>query len=92
MRVRYSKRATEDLVAIAEYISVRSPSAAISVEDAIRSVAIQLSIFPFSGRETSDPDIRVLSTPRYPYLVFYEVLKNKVVIHHIRHGRRKPIS
>ena len=29
---------------------------------------------------------------RYPYLVFYEVINNEVIIHHIRHGRRRPID
>jgi hypothetical protein len=29
---------------------------------------------------------------RYPYLVFYEVLDREIVIHHIRHARRKPLD
>ena len=27
---------------------------------------------------------------RYPYLVFYEVSESEIVVHHIRHGRRRP--
>ena len=34
--------------------------------------------------------IRVLPIVHYPYVVFYEVLEDEVVVHHIRHGRRAP--
>ena len=90
MRVRYSKRATRDLISIADYITARDPSAAEAVETRIRTATSRLGFFPFSGRETDDPSIRVLPVARYPYLIFYEVLEKAVVIHHIRDARRKP--
>jgi hypothetical protein len=29
---------------------------------------------------------------RYPYLVFYEVVGDEAIIHHIRDGRQQPID
>jgi hypothetical protein len=33
----------------------------------------------------------VLSVARYPYLVYYQVRENEVVVLHIRDGRREPV-
>jgi toxin ParE1/3/4 len=97
MKVRYSKRAVDDLIAVADYVrptdlSIYNPSAAEAVEKRIRGSIARLSIFPFIGRATDDSVIRVLPITRYPYLVFYEVLGEEIVIHHIRDGRRAPIG
>lgn len=85
MKVRYSKRAVDDLIAVADNIrptdlSIYNPSAAEAVEKRIRASIARLSIFPFIGRATDDSVIRVLPITRYPYLVFYEVLGEEIVI------------
>ena len=92
MRVRYSRRAIGDLVGIADYIRERNPRAAQAVEKRIRASITLLERFPFMGRPTNVPSIRMFPIVRYPYLVFYEVAGGEVVIHHIRHGRRKPLD
>jgi toxin ParE1/3/4 len=92
MKVHYSKSAVADLIAIADYIVEHNPRAAEEVEKRIRASIGQLETFPFSGRPTDDPDIRMFPIVRYPYLVFYEVADGEIVIHRIRHGRRKPID
>lgn len=92
MRIRYLKRATDDLIAIADYVREKSPLGAISIEKNIRSSVARLATFPGSGHATDDPSIRILTVGRYPYLVFYEVRLDAVVIHHIRDARRKPID
>ena len=89
MKVRYTRRAISDLIAIADYIRERNPKAAASVEKRIRSSISQLELFPFSGRLTDDVSIRMFPIVRYPYLVFYKVIESEVVVHHIRHGRRQ---
>jgi toxin ParE1/3/4 len=92
MKVRYSRRAVADLIGIADYIRERNHRAADPVSDRIRASIAQLGIFPFIGRMTDDANLRVLPIGRYPYVVFYEVIEGEVVVHHIRHGRRKPPS
>lgn len=92
MRVRYSRGAIADLIGIADYIREHNPRAAEAVEKRIRASIDQLETFPFGGRPTDDPSIRMFPIVRYPYLVFYEVVGGEVVIHHIRHGRREPLD
>lgn len=92
MKLRYSKRAVADLIGIADHIRQHNPRAAEAVEKRIRAAIEQLEMFPFSGRPTDDPFIRMFPIVRYPYLAFYEVLRGEIVIHHIRHGRREPLD
>jgi addiction module RelE/StbE family toxin len=89
-RVRYARRAIADLIGIADYIRERNPRAAETVADRIRASIARLGMFPFIGRPTDDPSLRILPIGRYPYVVYYEVIEGDVVVHHIRHGRRKP--
>jgi toxin ParE1/3/4 len=42
------------------------------------------------GAPTEDSTIRRLSIPPYPYLVFYEIAEDEIVIHAIRHAARDP--
>lgn len=92
MKVRYLKRATNDLIAIANFVRKRNPHAAELIGAHIRTSATRLEVFPKSGRATSDSAIRVLTIVRYSYLVFYEVRQDSIVIHHIRDARREPID
>lgn len=90
MKVRYSRRALADLEEIADYIRARSPKSALSVERRIRRDIDLLASFPRLGRPTDDPEVRVLPVVKYPYLVYYEITGQVIVVHHIRHGARKP--
>ena len=92
MKVRYSRRALADLVHIADYVREHNPRAAVALEKRIRSSIEQLQTFPLIGRPTDDPDIRMFPIVRYPYLVFYEVMEQEILIHHIRHARREPLD
>jgi toxin ParE1/3/4 len=92
MSVRYSRRALVDIVRIADYVQEHNPRAAAALEKRIRSSIEQLQTFPLIGRPTDDPDMRMFPIVRYPYLVFYEVTDREIVVHHIRHARRKPVD
>ena len=45
---------------------------------------------PEAGRITDDPTIRRMPTAPYPYLIFYEVAGDEIIIHAVRHGARDP--
>lgn len=93
MNVRYSPRATADIIAVADYLTERNRAAARAVEDVIRRTIGLLSEFPASGRAlTQRPDVRVMPVSRYPYLVFYRANMNGIFILHIRHGARAPVQ
>ena len=93
MKVRYSSRATSDIAHIAEYLVERSPSGARSVDGSIRKTVDLIAAFPGSGRTLEQrPTIRVMPVGRYPYLIFYTLRGDEIVILHIRHGARKLVD
>jgi toxin ParE1/3/4 len=93
VKLSYSPRAVGDLADIAGYLVARSPTGALSVESSIRKTIDIIAAFPQAGRALEQrPHVRVMPLGRYPYLLFYTVRGDEVVILHIRHGGRKPID
>ncbi len=92
MTVRYTRRALANLVAIAAYVRAANPSAAEAVRNRIEGVIAGLAQFPLQGTPTDDPDIRRLVASPFPYLIYYRVKGDTVIILHIRHGRRRTLG
>jgi toxin ParE1/3/4 len=47
---------------------------------------------PNIGVRTEAPVIRRANTSPYPYLIFYEIADDEVIVHAVRHGARNPSS
>ena len=92
VNVRYTLPALADLSAILDYIAAYSPQGAKHVQARLQGIIDLLLIHPHLGIRTEDPVIRRLTTPPYPYLVFYEVTEVEIVIHAIRHAARDPLG
>jgi toxin ParE1/3/4 len=90
MRLRYTLPALADLESILDYVQQRSPQGARSVHARIKTVTELLLKHPHVGRRTSDPSIRRITTSPFPFLIFYEVVGDEIVIHAVRHGARDP--
>jgi toxin ParE1/3/4 len=87
MKLRFTPRAAQDLVAIADYIRARSPAAAGHVRAAILRSLQDLVLFPRLGRAQTVEGVRKLVTRKYPYLVYYRVdeAAEEIVILTIQH-------
>ena len=93
MKVRYSPRAIGDLASIADYLVTRSPRGARSVDARIRKTIDLIAAIPGSGRVLEQrPAVRVMPVGRHPYLVFYTLSEDQILILHIRHGARSPVD
>ena len=92
MRVRYTRKPSPILLAIADYIRERNPTAAVKVETAIRSSIDLLADFPGLGRDRPDLEARALGIPRYAYTAYYRIEDEEVWIVHIRDDRRRPVE
>lgn len=90
MRLRYTKPALAELADILEYIAARSPLGERNVQARIKQIVQLLVQFPRAGTLTDDPTIRCIATTPFPYLIFYEVAGDEVIVHSIRHGARDP--
>lgn len=92
LKIRFDARALADLVEIRDYLIERSPAGAERIRLHLVETIGRLSYFPFLGRATDEPKVRVLPLTRYPYLIFYTAIGDEVVILHVRHGAREPVD
>ena len=94
-RVEWSPEATEDIEAIAEYISRDSEFYARAVVTKLLSVSRTLADFPHIGRvvpELGDEYIRERFV--YSYRLVYRIEQEKILVVAVVHGKRllEPIS
>lgn len=95
MRVSYSPRALIQLEDILNYIAAEDPIVAAAVANRIAKLVSLLGEHPYLlGRPTEKTDVRVLTVPRYPYVIFNKVLaqKDEVRILRVRHAARRPLK
>ena len=90
MNLRYTPKALAELAEILAYITERSPRGAPKVQARIQAITALLVQYPHCGQLTSESGLRRIVTPPYPYLIFYEVTSEEVVIIGIRHAARDP--
>ncbi len=90
MNVRLTPRAAKDLVEIRAYLMRQSPQGAESVRLAVLKCIAAIARFPNYGQSTSNPRIRLMATPKYPYQVYFALERTTIAIVHIRHTSRKP--
>lgn len=88
-RVAWSRRALQDLEAIAEYIAADSPTYAGIVAKKVVNEVKTLARFPRAGRkvpEFDDENIRELIV--HSYRIIYRLQEDEVVIAAVIHGKR----
>ena len=81
-----------DLEAIAEYLDERSAPSALNTLAAINSSINALAAFPKIGRIIDEFEHRSLPVLRFPYIVFYRIADNELLILHIRLAARSTQS
>ena len=92
MKLRYTRPALADLAEILDYIEGHSPQGAVRVHARIDTVINLLLSHPRIGVQTDDPTIRRINASPYPYLIFYEIAGDDLIIHALRHASRDPAN
>jgi len=90
LKLRYTRRAITDLARILAYIHERSPQGARKVQARIHELITLTLEHPYAGARTRNKRARRLVAYPYPYLIFYEVRADEIVILGVRHTARKP--
>ena len=90
MKVRYTVRALQDLRDALAYIDEQSPQGSRRVQARIQEVIEIIARNPEVGVVTGRRALRRLTAHPYPYLIFYRVEQDSVVIFGIRRGARDP--
>jgi toxin ParE1/3/4 len=89
--IRWTQEASVDFEAIRGYIEANNPSAAIRQSDLIAEAIEQIDSFPRSGRKVASVRLRQLTVPKTPYIVFYRLHPEVVIVSRILHGAmRRP--
>jgi toxin ParE1/3/4 len=88
MNVFISEQAETDLLQIYRYLAARNPAAAESMVQQIDRRFVNLSQFPFIGRDRSSLAQGMRSLVADIYLIFYRVEPEHVVIVRVLDGRR----
>jgi toxin ParE1/3/4 len=92
MRIRYTETALAEVVQILSYIAQHSSSAAIDVRERIERTVEALSDIPEMAQIADEPGVRRMPITSFPYIVFYTIEADEIVILHVRHGARRPLS
>jgi toxin ParE1/3/4 len=90
MRVRYTPRAFADREQIFAYLDQRNPRAAHEVKAFIKRRIASLGDNPERSRAIKELGVRAHWLSRYPYIIYYRLVANEVLIIHIRHAARRP--
>jgi toxin ParE1/3/4 len=89
MKFRFTSTALFEIDEIIVYIGKHHPAAARTVAGRIETTIAALADFPEMGQVTDEGRIRRMPIGPYPYLVFYTVESEEIVILHVRHGARR---
>ena len=87
MIVKWSKSAILDLQEIYDFIHIKNPYAATSVQKSIILSTRKLGRFPNIGRPAQRDGHRLLVETKYGHVLVYRVLNNTVEIASVHDGR-----
>jgi toxin ParE1/3/4 len=88
-RVAWSRRALQDVEAIADYIAADSPTYAGIVVKKVVNQTQMLAKFPRAGRKVPEfDDEKVRELVVYSYRLIYRLQDDEVVIAAVIHGKR----
>ena len=90
MKLRYTIRAAAELDEVLAYIAERSPQSARQLQARIQAVINLILQYPSAGQLTSKGRLRRVVASPYPYVIFYAVAEDELVIHGVRHSARHP--
>lgn len=91
MRLRYTRRATDQIARLLGDLKSHSPLGAASVSGRLADLTTLLLQFPQIGRQTARRGVRRITVVPYPYNVDYRVDRQDIVILGVRHAGRKPV-
>lgn len=92
-KLKYTPAAVDDMDEIFSFISQDNVSAAENLLEKLDLQIAELADFPNKGSVLSDEEYTLVQRGYrfiivHPYLVFYRIIENTVIIHRILHGRR----
>jgi plasmid stabilization system protein ParE len=88
LKLRYTLTALAELDEVLTYLSERSPLGAQSVRQRLHTMIGFVATHPHAGTELKGRGLRRIAALPYPYLVFYRVEGDEVIVIGVRHAAR----
>ena len=88
MRIRYTPHAFRELQDIFAYIDDHSPLGGRNVKSRVHAIIELVASHPHSGRRIGKRGLRRIAVFPYPYLIFYQVAADEIVIQGVRQAAR----
>jgi plasmid stabilization system protein ParE len=92
VKLRYTLAALAELDEVLGNIALQSPKGAKRIQGRLHAVINLLLEHPLSGVATDERPMRRIVVRPYPYLIYYELSADEIVIVGIRHGARDPAT
>jgi addiction module RelE/StbE family toxin len=92
VKLRFTKRAVRQIEEIIDAITLESPQGARRVRERMQSITTLLIEHPQIGQQTDVAGIRRMLVSPYPYLIFYRVTEDAVIVQRVRHAARDPFG
>ena len=89
MRVRYTPRAFADREAIFANLERRNSRVAREMKAYVKKRINELALFPRKYRFIKELGAHALWLGRYPYIVYYRVRNDEIIVLHIRHAAQR---
>jgi toxin ParE1/3/4 len=90
VKLVFTRQAIHQLNTIIDYIAQESPQGARRVRDRLHAITSLLVEQPRMGQPTDLEGVRRILVSPYPYLIFYRVTEDALIIMRIRHAARNP--
>lgn len=85
MKLSYSTAALHQIDAALSYVGERSPQGAASLRERILAAAALVQDHPHAAQVTSRANTRRVVLAPYPYVLFYRVAADEVIVTRFRH-------
>lgn len=91
MKLRYTRTAARQIEDALDYVMQHSPQGARSVHERLMAATEILRVYPKAGQLTDRPGVRRLVLSPYPYVLFYRLVQDDLVILRFRHAAQRPL-
>ncbi|TXN60131.1 type II toxin-antitoxin system RelE/ParE family toxin [Methylobacterium sp. WL18] len=91
MKLRFQRRALQQVDRALAYIAAQSPQGAAKVEARLTAVLAVVRDHPHAGRKTSLSGVRRVFLTPYPYHIDDFADDEEIVVQRFRHAARKPL-
>jgi addiction module RelE/StbE family toxin len=88
LRLSYTPEALAELDEVLGYLTEHSPRGARRVHQRLQAMIGFVARHPYAGTELRGRGMRRIAVVPYPYLVFYRVEDDEVIVIGVRHAAR----